>query len=113
MKVFVYKNGMCDPRAKLGTIKMMNKAKDVDDYINTLCASMTPVAHRQFRLFIANDEVPQEKIDHWILMEDNYGLDIETKNFKEVDTLQVASACDEKVRAREKIIRPRTQILKG
>lgn len=111
MKVYIYKNGMCDPKAKLGGIQKFDTSKDVDDFLKTLCASMKPLSHRQFRVFIANDDVPQEKIDHWMLMEDNYGFDVEKKDFKEVDTIQIAAACDEKVRSRETIIRPRTQLI--
>lgn len=40
-------------------------------------------------------------------MEDNYDLDIVKKDFKEVDTMEVAATASEKVAARQKIIRPR------
>ena len=97
MRVFMYKNGMCDPKAKLGTIKKFNKAGDVDGFIKTLCASMTPFAHTQFRVFIANDEVEQHEIDHHALMGDNYGLDLRSNSIKEVDTLEIAAECSEKM----------------
>mgnify|MGYP005827017163 CR=1 FL=1 len=97
MRVFVYKNGMCDPKAKLGTIKQFNKAVDVDGFINTLCASMSSLAHRQFRVFVANDEVEQHEIDHHALMGDNYGLDLRSNSIKEVDTLEIAAQCNEKM----------------
>jgi hypothetical protein len=113
MKVYVYKNGMCDPKAKLGTIKTLQKAAEVDDYINTLCISMNLLAHRQFRVFIANDEVDQSAIDHYVIMEDNYDLDIVKKNFKEVNTIEVAAACDERLKARQKIIRPRVPMVRA
>ena len=99
MKIFVYKNGMCDPKAKLGTIKKFDKASDVDGFIKTLCASMTPFAHRQFRVFITNDELEQHEIDHYVLMGDNYGLDLRSNNIKEVDTLEIASECNDKIKA--------------
>jgi hypothetical protein len=113
MKVYVYKNNMCDPKAKLGTVKTFQKAKEVDDYINTLCISMSLLAHRQFRVFISNDEVEQSSIDHYVIMEDNYDLDMVTKNFKEVNTIEVAAACDERLKARQKIIRPRTTVVRS
>jgi len=112
MKVYVYKNGMCDPKAKLGAIKTFQKAKEVDDYLNLLCISMTTIAHKQYRVFIANDDVDQSAIDHYIIMEDNYGLDIVKKDFKEVDTQKVASANNTKLHQREKIIRPRVQTVR-
>ena len=72
MKVFIYKNGMCDPKAKLGTIKKLNKAEEVDSFIKAMCASMTPLAH-------------------------NYGLDLRSNSIKEVDTLEVAADCSKKM----------------
>ena len=97
MKVFVYKNGMCDPSAKLGAVKKFNKASDVDGFLATLCASMSPLAHRQFRVFVANDEVEQHEVDHHALMGDNYGLDLRSNSIKEVDTLEIAAECSEKM----------------
>jgi len=97
MRVFVYKNGMCDPSAKLGAVKKFNKASDVDGFLATLCASMSPLAHRQFRVFVANDEVEQHEVDHHALMGDNYGLDLRPNSIKEVDTLEIAAECNKKM----------------
>jgi len=97
----------------LGTIKTFQKADEVDAFINTFCVSMSLLAHRQFRLFIANDEVEQTSIDHYVIMEDNYDLDIVTKNFKEVNTLEVAAACDKHLKNRQQIIRPRTPLIRA
>jgi len=97
----------------MGGIQSFQKASEVDDYLNTLCISMSLLAHRQFRVFIADDDTDQNKIDHYILMEDNYGLDIERKGFKEVNTLEIAASCDERLAARSKIIRPRTQVVRA
>jgi len=102
-----------DPTKSSGTIKKFNDAKDVDSYIDTLCVSMTLLAHRQFRVFIANDDVDQSAIDHYVIMDDNYGLDMATKNFKEVNTLEVAAACDSRLKERAKIIRPRIQMVRA
>jgi hypothetical protein len=118
MKVYVYKNGLCmphhtDPKKSSGTIKTFQKASEVDDYINTLCISMSLLAHRQFRVFISNDDVDQSSIDHYVIMDDNYDLDMVTKNFKEVNTIEVAAACDERLKARQKIIRPRTTVVRS
>ena len=74
---------------------------------------MNLLAHRQFRVFIANDEVDQSAIDHYVIMEDNYDLDIVKKNFKEVNTIEVAAACDERLKARQKIIRPRVPMVRA
>jgi hypothetical protein len=104
---------MCDPKAKLGMIKTFQKASDVDSFLDTFCVSMSLLAHRQFRLFICNDNVDQSAIDHYIIMEDNYGLDMETKNFKEVNTLEVAAACDKRIEERQRIIRPRTTMVRA
>ena len=74
---------------------------------------MSLLAHRQFRLFIANDEVEQTSIDHYVIMDDNYDLDVVTKNFKEVNTLEVAAACDKRLNGRQQIIRPRTPLVRA
>jgi hypothetical protein len=102
-----------DPKKSSGTIKTFQKASEVDDYINTLCISMSLLAHRQFRVFISNDDVDQSSIDHYVIMDDNYDLDMVTKNFKEVNTIEVAAACDERLKARQKIIRPRTTVVRS
>ena len=94
-------------------IKTFQKASDVDSFLDTFCVSMSLLAHRQFRLFICNDNVDQSAIDHYIIMEDNYGLDMETKNFKEVNTLEVAAACDKRIEERQRIIRPRTTMVRA
>jgi len=112
MRVYVYKNGMCDPKAKLGIIKTFQKAKEVDDYLNLLCISMTSIAHKQYRVFIADDDVEQSSIDHYVIMEDNYEFDMVKRKFKEVDTKEIAIANDAKLAQREKIIRPRVQMVR-
>ena len=40
MKIFIYKNGLCDPEKKVGAIKQFNNAKDVDDFLKALCFNM-------------------------------------------------------------------------
>ena len=97
MKMYIYKNGICDPQRKMGAIKRFSKSSDVDGFLKTLCASMTPVAHRQMRVFLANDEVEQHEVDHHVLMDDNYGLDLRKNSIKEVDTLEIAAECNEKM----------------
>ena len=97
----------------MGTIKTFQKADEVDAFINTFCVSMSLLAHRQFRLFIANDEVEQTSIDHYVIMEDNYDLDVVTKNFKEVNTIEVAAACDKRLKNRQQIIRPGTPLVRA
>lgn len=88
---------MCDPKTKLGLIKRFNKAKDLDSFIRTFCVSMTLIAHRQYRIFITNDEVEQHEVDHKVIMGDNYGLDMRQTSIKEIDTLETAAECDAKL----------------
>ena len=97
MKVFVYKNGMCDPKVKLGLIKKFSKAEDVDGFIRTFCVSMSPIANRQYRIFITNDEVEQHEVDHKVIMGDNYSLDMRQTSIKEIDTLETAAECNDKL----------------
>lgn len=97
MKIYIYKNGMCDQKAGLGGIKKYNKASDVDNFLKTLCSSMSPFGHTQVRVFVTNDEVEQHEVDHHALMGDNYGLDLRSNSIKEVDTLEIAAECSEKM----------------
>ncbi len=102
-----------DPKKNVGTIKTFQKASEVDSFLDTFCISMSLLAHRQFRVFICNDNVEQSAIDHYIIMEDNYDLDMVTKNFKEVNTLEIAAACDARLAERQKIIRPRQPMVRA
>ena len=97
MQVFVYKNGMCDQKAKLGGVKKFSTAEQVDGFLKALCGAMNPLGHRQSQVFIANDEVEQHEIDHLILMGDNYGLDFRPTSIKEVDTLAMAAENDSRM----------------
>lgn len=89
---------MCDPQRKMGAIKTFSKAKDLDGFLKTLCLNMNPLAHRQMRVFIANDEVEQHEVDHHVLMGDNYGLDLRKNSIKEVDTLEMAAEVNSRMR---------------
>lgn len=55
---------------------------------------MNPLAHRQMRVLIANDEVEQHEVDHHVLMGDNYGLDLRRTSIKEISTLAMAAEVD-------------------
>lgn len=98
MRVFIYKNGLCDPVNKIGAVKHFSSAEDVDGFLKTLCINMNPIAHRQMRVFIANDEVEQHEVDHHALMGDNYGLDLRRTSIKEVDTLEMAAEVNARMR---------------
>ena len=99
MKIYVYKNGMCDQRAGLGGVKHYSKAEEVDAFLKNLCANLSPFGHSQIRVFIANDEVEQHEVDHHMLMGDNYGLDLRRTSIKEVDTIEVAAPYNPKAKA--------------
>ena len=58
---------------------------------------MSPFGHTQVRVFVTNDEVEQHEVDHHALMGDNYGLDLRSNSIKEVDTLEIAAECSEKM----------------
>lgn len=97
MIVWIYKNGMCDPKAKLGGIKKFNKSSDVDSFLKTMCHAMSPFGHSQIQVFITNDDVPQEHVDHKVLMGDNIGLDTRDSGIKEVDTVEIAAQTNQKM----------------
>lgn len=113
MKIYVYKNGLCDPERKFGVIKQFSNSEDVDGFIKTLCVSIKPLAHRRLRVFITNDEVEQHEVDHYVLMGDSYGLDFRTSSIKEVDTLAIAAECNERMASVMSAEDKRVQLLRS
>jgi len=113
MKVFIYKNGLCDQKANAGGIKKFKSSEDVDSFILTMCGAMNRLAHRQIRVFVTNNEVEQHEVDHKVIMGDNYGLDLRGHSIKEVDTLEVAASIDKKTAAYRDAINNRLQVTPG
>lgn len=89
MKVFVYQNMCCQPENDTGFIQRVANAEEADQCINALILSLpTSDVIRQFNLraFIANDEVPQAELDHYVLgMDDEYLSREYIGKFEEVD----------------------------
>lgn len=113
MKVFIYKNGLCDQKANAGGIKKFKSSEDVDSFLLTMCGAMNRLAHRQIRVFVTNNEVEQHEVDHKVIMGDNYGLDLRGHSIKEVDTLEVAASVSDKVARYREATKDRFPIVHG
>lgn len=103
MKVYIYHNGLCDPGKKIGTAKQFAHAKDIDDWIKMFCVSIQPKFWRNWRIFITNDEVDFDAVDHFVLMNEPLGFDYtNTNKIKEVDVWQIMCETNAQVAAVDK-----------
>lgn len=87
MKVYMYKNLCCQPENKTGMIKHVANSAEADAFINMFIIMMkTQEVLKKYSLkfFIANDEVPQGEIDHYVLFGEHLSREFATK-FEEVD----------------------------
>ena len=85
MIVYIYKNNLCDPARNVGAARQFSAAEDVDAYINMFVASLNPKFFSNWRIFIADDCVEFSAIDHYVLIEDAYGLSFAKQAFEEVN----------------------------
>ena len=85
MKLYIYKNGLCDPARDIGIAKEFLVGKDLDDYVDLFCASIDPKYISNWRIFITNNEVSFAAVDHFVLMDEHYGLDQKESHIQEVD----------------------------
>ena len=103
MKVYIYKNGLCDPATDTGIAKQFATGADLDAFVNMFCASINPKFIRSWRIFITNDEVPWEEVDHFVLMNEPMGFDFtNSQKIKEVDVWTVACECNAQIGAIDK-----------
>lgn len=103
MKLYIYKNGLCDPGKNIGIAKQFSRADDIDAYIKMFCASIDPRYIKNWRIFITNDEVDWEAVDHFVLMNEPLGFDFtNTNKIQEVDVWQIACECNVQIAAIDK-----------
>lgn len=103
MKVYVYKGGLCDPVRGIGTCRQFTHSDDVDAYVRLFCASLDPKHLRNWGVYITNDEVEFHEVDHFVLMDEPYGLAIGASKIKTVNIFDVMKECNKTVIALEKI----------
>lgn len=106
--LYIYKNELCDPVRNVGVCRKFGAAADLDAYMKTFVASVDPQYMSNYRIFITNDNIEFAAVDHYVLMDDNYNLDIISKGIDEVNIKEIALevntmfAANEKRRAKEK-----------
>ena len=103
MKVFIYKNGLCDPAKKIGTAIQLPTSKDVDEFVHFFVASIDPKHYKNWRIFVTNDTTDFAAVDHYVLMDDNYGLDIQNKDITELPVVAIALEVNVEFAKKERI----------
>ena len=99
MKIYIYKNGLCDPAKNIGVARRFYKVNEVDDYINMFVASIDPKYLSNWRIFITDDNIEFAAVDHYVLMGEP--LTILLGNIEEVDVLERAKHCNQRVKDKE------------
>lgn len=102
MKLYIYKNNLCDPVRNIGVARLFNKGKDIDEYIRLFVASIKPRYLTQYRAFIANDEVEFIDIDHYVLMGESIRTLVGAPKFQEIDLFDAALEVNTQLKAIEK-----------
>ncbi len=74
MKLYIYRDGLCDPAKNFGLAKQFGTADDLDAFLNFFVVSIKPDALFHYRAFITNDEVEWDAIDHFSLHGEPLGL---------------------------------------
>ena len=64
----------------------MESAKEADDFMKFFCSSIIPSAMSNYRMFISDDNVDKDKIDHYVVMDEGLLIGVNPmKGFKEVE----------------------------
>lgn len=87
MRLWIYKNNLCDPARNVGFAKQFHTARDVDEwlYMFIKVLPLKTMLLKTYRAFVTNDEVTFEEVDHFVLMDEPYGLSINADKIKELD----------------------------
>lgn len=88
--VYVYKNGMCAPERKMGLRLTLEDSKQIDLFVENLVSKINVRKLGNYRIFVANPEVPQEDIDHYTLFGEALNQNQNMNKFKEVNIAAVA-----------------------
>lgn len=102
MILYVYKNLLCDPAKNIGLAKQFSNSEDLDAFLDFFCASIMPRAVPTYRIFITNDDVDFNAMDHFVLMDDVYGLDQSVHKIEEVNVWQRSVQCNQAIAAIDK-----------
>ncbi len=90
MILWGYHNGLCDPVKNIGICRQFGTARDVDDYLELFIASLEIKFFKNWQMYVTNDNVPFEEMDHHVLFNEPYGLSIDKDKFNRVDIEEVA-----------------------
>ena len=102
MKLYIYKNNLCDPSRNIGVARQLPTSKEVDEYINLFVASLDPKYFSNWRIFITNDEVEFVEVDHYVLIDEPYKLGLNGNRIKEISVKDIAHNVNVKFMAVEK-----------
>lgn len=101
MRLYIYKNGFCDPEHNIGIAKFFPEAKELDEYIKFFCASIDPKFISNWRIIIADDVIEWDAVDHFI----NFGEVLSGNNkqgIEEVNVKEIMLACNKHYQEIEK-----------
>lgn len=94
MKLYIYKDGFCDPENNIGHVRQFEVAEDLDDFLMLLVGSMKLGSIGKFRAFTTNDDVEFQEVDHFVLF--NEPLNIKLKDsIREINLFPIAKEANE------------------
>ena len=69
----------------MGLIKTLDSARDADAFMKLFASSIKPSAMVNYRMFIVNDDVDKDNVDHFVVMDEGLLVGIDPmKGFREV-----------------------------
>lgn len=113
MKVYLYKDGLCDPLRNIGACRQLSNASEVDKYVKLFVGMMNTKHISRFRIFITDDDVEFSEVDHYVFMDEPIGREGRMKKIEEVDIVALKRDVDKvlnaQLGARERIIKARAE----
>ena len=88
MKMFGYYNGLCDPLNDVGFARAYSRAEELDADLFRFCrqsVSARELRLKQWRVFVTNDDVGFDEVDHYVLMDEPMTTTIGEPRIREID----------------------------
>tara|TARA_R110000765_G_scaffold201235_1_gene306648 strand:- start:881 stop:1159 length:279 start_codon:yes stop_codon:yes gene_type:complete len=73
---------------------MFEAAADLDAYLKFFVASMAVSGLNNWRAFVTNDNIDFEAVDHFVLMDEEYGLGINKDKVSEINLKDIKKDID-------------------
>ena len=74
MKVWIYKNGFCEPSLDIGSVKQFKLAEDADAWIDQFIAMCDHNKFNNWEIYVTNDSVEFERMDTYVNIDVHYDL---------------------------------------